>query len=58
MELNWTTFALEIVNFLILVWILKRFLYKPVLEAIARRKTAIDKTLSDAAGAAESRRGA
>jgi len=47
-ELNWPTFALEIVNFLILVWILKRFLYKPVLEAIARRKAAIDKTLSDA----------
>lgn len=48
MELNWTTFALEVVNFLILVWILKRFLYKPVLEAIVRRKAAIDKTLSDA----------
>lgn len=48
MQLNWTTFLLEIVNFLILIWILKRFLYKPVLEAIARRKAAIDKTLSDA----------
>ncbi len=48
MELNWTTFALEIVNFLVLVWILKRFLYKPVLAAIAHRKAAIDQTLSDA----------
>lgn len=48
MELTWTTFILEIVNFLILIWILKRFLYKPVLEAIAKRKAAIDKTLSDA----------
>ena len=48
MELNWTTFVLEAVNFLILVWILKRFLYKPVLAAIAQRKAAIDKTLSDA----------
>ncbi len=48
MELNWPTFVLEIVNFLILVWILKRFLYKPVLEALARRKAVIDKTLSDA----------
>jgi F-type H+-transporting ATPase subunit b len=47
-QLNWTTFLLEIVNFLILIWILKRFLYKPVLEAIARRKVAIDKTLTDA----------
>lgn len=48
MQLNWPTFLLEIVNFLILVWILKRFLYKPVLAAIARRKAAIDKTLADA----------
>jgi F-type H+-transporting ATPase subunit b len=47
-QLNWSTFLLEIVNFLVLVWILKRFLYKPVLAAIARRKAAIDKTLSDA----------
>jgi len=49
MELSWPTFALEIVNFLVLVWLLKRFLYKPVLDAIARRKAAIDKTLADAA---------
>ena len=48
MQLNWSTFLLEVVNFLILVWILKRFLYKPVLDAIARRKAAIDKTLADA----------
>jgi len=47
-ELDWSTFALEIVNFLILVWILKRFLYKPVLDAIGRRKAAIAKTLDDA----------
>lgn len=48
MQLSWPTFVLEIVNFLVLVWILKRFLYKPVLRAIAQRKAAIDKTLSDA----------
>lgn len=48
MQLNWTTFFLEIINFLVLVWILKRFLYKPVLTAITQRKAAIDKTLSDA----------
>ena len=48
MELNWTTFTLEAINFLVLVWILKRFLYKPVLAAITQRKAAIDKTLSDA----------
>lgn len=48
MELNWSTFVLEIINFLVLVWILKHFLYKPVLEVIARRRAAIDKTLTDA----------
>jgi F-type H+-transporting ATPase subunit b len=47
-QLSWPTFVLEIVNFLVLVWILKRFLYKPVLQAIAQRKASIDKTLSDA----------
>jgi F-type H+-transporting ATPase subunit b len=47
-ELNWLTFFLEIINFLVLVWILKRFLYKPVLAAISQRKTVIDKTLADA----------
>lgn len=48
MEFDWTTFALEIANFLVLVWILQRFLYKPVTNAIAARKAAIEKTLADA----------
>lgn len=48
MELNWSTFLLEILNFLVLLWILKRFLYKPILETIARRRAAIEKTLADA----------
>jgi F-type H+-transporting ATPase subunit b len=47
-ELSWPTFFLEIINFLVLVWILKRFLYKPVLEAISQRKNLIDKTLAEA----------
>jgi len=47
MELNWSTFILEMINFLVLVWILKRFLYKPVLDVIARRQSGIDKALSD-----------
>jgi F-type H+-transporting ATPase subunit b len=49
MELDWVTFALEILNFLVLVWILQHFLYKPVLSTIARRKAAIDKDLAAAA---------
>lgn len=48
MELSWSTFVLEIFNFLVLVWILKRFLYKPVLDVISRRRAGIEKTLADA----------
>ena len=48
MELSWSTFFLEIVNFLVLVWILKRFLYKPVLDVIARRRAGIEKSLAEA----------
>lgn len=48
MELNWSTFILEIINFLILVWVLKHFFYKPVLNIIARRKAAIEQTLDNA----------
>ena len=48
MQIDWVTFTLEVVNFLILVWILQRFLYKPILRTIERRKAAIDQTLTDA----------
>jgi F-type H+-transporting ATPase subunit b len=48
MQLDWVTFALEIVNFLVLVWILQHFLYKPILATIARRRAAIAKDLADA----------
>lgn len=48
MEFGWSTFFLEIVNFLVLVWILKRFLYTPVLDIIAQRRQQIDQSLADA----------
>jgi len=48
MELDWTTFFLEIVNFLVLVWLLKHFFYRPVLAVIARRREGIERTLADA----------
>lgn len=48
MEFDWTTFLLEIINFLILVWILKHFLYRPILDVIARRRAGVEKTLADA----------
>ena len=42
-ELSWSTFILEVINFIVLVFILKHFFYKPVLTAIARRRESIDK---------------
>jgi F-type H+-transporting ATPase subunit b len=48
MELNWTTFLLEIFNFLILVWILKHFFYRPLQAAIARRQAAIEERVEAA----------
>jgi len=48
LELSWPTFLLEIVNFLVLVWILKRFLYKPVLNVIAARRQAVEAQLAEA----------
>ncbi len=49
MEINWFTVIAQIVNFLILVWLLKRFLYKPVLEAIDEREQKIALRLEEAA---------
>ncbi|MDD5460644.1 MAG: F0F1 ATP synthase subunit delta [Methylococcales bacterium] len=49
MEFDLSTFILEIINFLILIWILQRLFYKPLLEVIAKRKQLIDQSLADAA---------
>ncbi len=48
MEFNTTTFILEIINFLILIWILQRLFYKPLLEIIAKLKQHIDQSLEEA----------
>jgi F-type H+-transporting ATPase subunit b len=47
-ELNWTTFILEIVNFLVLVWLLKHFFYQPVQAMVARRQQGITSQLKEA----------
>ena len=47
MEFNLSTFSLEIINFLILIWILQRLFYKPVRKMIARRKQHIDESLAE-----------
>jgi len=48
MEFNWSTFILEIINFLVLVWLIKHFFYKPVCKIIDNRRSAIDEQVAGA----------
>lgn len=48
MQINWFTVTAQIVNFLVLVWLMKRYLYKPILEAIDIREKKIAAELADA----------
>jgi F-type H+-transporting ATPase subunit b len=48
MLINWFTVFAQAVNFLILVWLLKRFLYKPILNAIDAREKGIATQLAQA----------
>jgi F-type H+-transporting ATPase subunit b len=48
MRFDWSTFALQTVNFAILVWLLHRFLYRPVLRLLDGRRAEIDKQYADA----------
>lgn len=49
MEINWFTFTAQIVNFLILVFVLQRVLYKPIIRAMDRREATIRDRLQSAA---------
>ena len=48
MLINWFTIIAQIVNFLILVALLKRFLYKPILQAMEQREQRIASGLKEA----------
>lgn len=48
MIIDWFTIIAQTFNFLVLVWLLKRFLYKPILNAIDAREKRIALTLKDA----------
>jgi F-type H+-transporting ATPase subunit b len=48
MLIDWFTVGAQAVNFLILVWLLKHFLYKPILHAIDEREKKIAAELADA----------
>jgi F-type H+-transporting ATPase subunit b len=49
MRIDWWTLALQTVNVLILIWILARFFFRPIMDIVAKRQEAIDKQLADAA---------
>jgi F-type H+-transporting ATPase subunit b len=48
MKINWFTVIAVALNFLLLVWLLKRFLYKPILKAIDEREKKIAAQIKDA----------
>ena len=53
MSIDWWTLGLQTANFLILIWLLQRFLYRPVLAIIARRQTEIAGLMGQAGTAKE-----
>lgn len=53
MRIDWSTLALQLINFAILVWLLQRFLYRPVLRVIDARRHAADTRYAEAQRTAE-----
>jgi len=47
-QFDWITITAQIANFLVLIWLLKRFLYAPITDAMARREERIATRLSQA----------
>jgi F-type H+-transporting ATPase subunit b len=50
MLIDWFTVGAQALNFVILVWLMRRFLYKPILRAIDAREKKIAAELADADG--------
>jgi F-type H+-transporting ATPase subunit b len=48
LQLDWLTIAAQIANFLVLIWLLQRFLYTPITRAMAKREARIEERLADA----------
>lgn len=53
MHFDWSTLGLQTVNILVLLWLLKRFLFRPVAEIIATRRQAAGTMLAEAETARE-----
>ncbi len=48
MALDWWTLALQVFNFLVLVWLLQRFLYRPARRVIEERRAREEAALTEA----------
>jgi len=48
MLIDWFTVGAQVLNFLVLLWLLKRFLYRPILDALDARERGIEAKLTDA----------
>jgi len=46
--IDWFTVIAQVVNFLVLVWLLKRFLYRPILKTMDKRQKSIIDKLAEA----------
>ena len=53
MLIDWFTVGAQALNFLLLVWLLKRFLYRPILAAIDAREKKVAAQLADAQAKSE-----
>ena len=49
MQIDWWTLGLQTVNALVLIWLLSRFLFRPIASIIAERQAAAARLLEDAA---------
>ena len=54
MGFSWTTFLAQIVNLFVLVWLMKRYLYGPIVAVIAKRQAYIEDKVKSAEQAVRS----
>jgi len=52
-QVDWVTVAAQVVNFLVLVWLLQRVLYRPLTRALKEREEEVHRSLREAATARE-----
>ncbi len=48
MQLDWWTLALQTINLLVLVWLLGRFLFRPIARIVEERQATVTKALDEA----------